>query len=136
MEFEGLKQVFQFEVSRYAYTDGERKLRLRKAYREIEAILRETVRDLELGGSGGRFIAYGPLAQKLAQNTQKLSGECARYQGVLSPEMARALTTLSAYLSKAQEQASTRCDTLGAELPKWAQELDALKRTLGKVHQL
>jgi hypothetical protein len=136
MNFEELRQIFQFEVSRYAYAEGERKLKLRKIYREVEAILRETVRQLELGSAGGQFIAYGPLAEKLAENAQKLANESARYQGLLSPEMGRALTTLSIQLNKARDQATARSEALGAELPKWVQELESLKQLLGKIHQL
>ena len=135
MDIEGLRQIFRFEVSRYAYTDEERKLKLRKAYRQIEATLRETVRQLQLGGGGG-YIPYGPLAEVLAQSARQLAGELDRYRSALSPEMARALAKLSAQLSQAQQQVSAHSDSLAEQLPQWAEELEGLKRALGEIHRL
>jgi len=134
MDFESLVQVFRFEVSRFPFAAEERQKLLRRAYRELEALLRGSVRELEYGWGDSDFIPPRILSARLEKIAEDLERLCIAYAHLLSPEMRNCLETLSEHVRKFKEQLPAT--DVGPRLAKLRDGLEKLKKALGVVHRL
>lgn len=140
MNFESLKQIFKFEVSRFPFLPPERQKSLRRAYRTLEATLRKSIRELEFGWWDTRYWPPRLLSARLNELTLELRGVCAEYGGLLSAEMRNGLESLCEHLRKLKEAVSS--STFGQDqeivplLKELIQGLEELKKALGVVHRL
>jgi len=136
MDFEGLKQIFKFEVSRFPFLSEERQKSLRRAYRELEAVLRSAVRELEYGWGGTRFVPPRVLSARLGKVADDLQGTCGEYGSLLSSEMRKGLENLCEHLRWLKQQINIPDPKGRAALKELTQGLDELKRALGTIHRL
>jgi len=136
MDFEGLKQVFKFEVSRFPFLGEERQKSLRRAYRELEAVLRSAVRELEYGWGGTRFVPPRVLGARLGKIAEELQGRCREHGHLLSPEMRKGLENLCEHLRWLKQQINLPDPKARASLKELTQGLEELKRALGAIHKL
>ncbi len=138
MNFESLKQIFKFEVSRFPFMAGERQKSLRRAYRALEASLRDSVRALELGW--GEALSQRALSARLEEITGRLRDVCTEYGGILAPEMRNGLENLCEHLRKLREAVHSSSQERGPAFQEMSRELaqglEELKKALGTVHRL
>jgi hypothetical protein len=136
MDFESLIQVFKFEVSRFPFASEERQRALRRAYRELEAMLRGSVRELEYGWGDTHFIPPRILSARLDKIAEDLQRLRTAHAHILSPEMRNGLETLCDHLRKFKEHVSASGAAVGASLAELRDGLEELKKSLGTVHRL
>lgn len=136
LDFEGLKQVFRFEVSRFPFLPEERQRRLRKTYRELEATLRNAVRELEFSWGNTRFVSPRIMGTRLEKIHQSLAEARGEHDHHLSAEMRSSLEQLCGHVRALREYVSHSEATFEAPIEELCDGLEELKRTLGTVHRL
>jgi len=138
MNFESLKQIIRFEVSRFPFLPQERQKSLRRAYRALEAALRDSARGLEFGWGEAKFVPARVLSARLEEIVQGLRQVCSEYGSIISPEMRNGLETLCEHLRKLRETVIASGQEAGSSVSvkELTNGLDELKRALGTVHRM
>jgi hypothetical protein len=136
LDFSGLRQIFKFEVSRFPFAPEERQPALRRAYRELEAVLRHSIWELELDWGDPRRMPPRLLQTRLGNILRDLQDARGEYGRLLSPEMQGALETLCGYVQELRECVLAARPEVGGALREFIRGLDELKRILGTVHRL
>lgn len=136
LDFDGLKQVVRFEVSRFPYLPESQQHTLRKAYRELEATLRDGVRELEFGWGSPAFVTPRILIKRLETVQEGLETILTDYARSFSPELRDAVEKLIHHI----RQMRTYVGEPEAEVERPIEELsdgiDDLKRALGTIHRM
>ncbi len=136
MDFERTKQVFRFEVSRFPFASEERRTRLRRAYRELEAAFRSAIRELEFDWGDPRRMPPRVLSARLGHIYRELKAAREAHGHLLSPEMRDELEALCEHLLKLKECVNALSPEAGPPLKDLVRGFEELKRVLGTVHRL
>jgi ATP phosphoribosyltransferase regulatory subunit HisZ len=138
MNFESLKQIIRFEVSRFPFVPEERQKSLRRAYRALEAVLRDSARGLEFGWGEAKFLPPKIFSVRLEEIVQGIRGTCTEYGNVFSPEMRNGLENLCEHLRKLRESVINAGQESGnsVSVKELAHGLEELKKALGTVHRM
>lgn len=136
MNFESLKQIIRFEVSRFPFVPEERQKSLRRAYRVLESALRDSARGLEFGWGEAKFVPARILSTRLDEIVQGIKDVCAEYGSIISPEMRNGLENLCEHLRKLKEAANASGQEASASIKELINGLDELKKALGAVHRM
>ena len=136
MSFESLKQIFRFEVSRFPFVPEERQKSLRRAYRAMEAVLRESARGLEFNWGDTKTLPSRILSPRLEEIVGAIRNVCAEYGSIISPEMRNGLENLCEHLRKLREAINASGQEEGTSVKELINGLEDLKKALGGVHRL
>ncbi len=136
MNFESLKQIIRFEVSRFPFVPEGRQKSLRRAYRALEAVLRDSARGLEFNWGEAKFLPSRILSARLDDIVQGIRGVCAEYGSIISPEMRNGLENLCENLRKLKEAVGTSAQEASPSVKELVSGLEELKKALGTVHRM
>lgn len=136
MDFEGLRRLFKFEVSRFPFLPLERQRQLRRAYRELEAVLRSSARQLEFGWGEPRFLPPRVIVARLGEVRKALQAVHREQSRHLSREMESGLDELCTHLAELQAHLGRPDTPREATVEELCRGLASLKRALGAVHRL
>ena len=136
MDFAGLRQIFKFEASRFPFVPPDRQSALRRAYRELEAVFRHSIWELELDWGDPRRMPPRLLQTRLGNILRDLQDAKEEHARLFSPEMQNALDTLCTYIKELRECVHDARPEAGAALRDLIRGLGGLKQILGTVHRL
>lgn len=136
MDFGSLKQIMQFEVSRFSFAPGDRQKSLRKAFRDFEAVFRDSSRDLEMGWGEINSIPPRLLYSRLQEIEQSLRKTYLEHRSILPPEMRNGIENLCVHLNKLKNETQTMEPAENISIRDLSNGFEALKRTLGSVHRM
>lgn len=136
LDFEGHKRLFKFEVSRFPFLPEERRKPLRRAYRELEASLRNIVRELEFSWGETPFVSGRAVSARLGEARRELQTITSEHGRHLSREMRAALDELCGHLGELQSYVLRTDAAVEQPVSELCRGLEALKGALGGLHRL
>ena len=136
LEFDDLKQVVRFEVSRFPFLPEGQQDTLRKAYRELEAAMRDSVRELEFGWGSPGVATARILIKRLETVQEKLQANLTQHGRHFSPELRDAVEKLVEYVRQMRSYVGQPGADLEAPIEELSDGIDDLKRALGAVHRM
>lgn len=136
MDFESLKQIIKFEVTRFPFVEGPRQVSLRRAYRELEGAMRTSVREIEFGWGDARFVPPRVMSSRLNSVVETLQKVTHAHRRELSPELRNGLEGLERHIKQTREQLLTPEAEMGDAIQELAHGLEELKDALGTIHRL
>ena len=135
LNFESLEQVIHFETSRFPFATEDKKIALRKIYRDLEAIFRDSIRDLENDLDEGDCTPQS-LQIQLCSVESSIRRTCSTYIHSLTPEMKENLENLCMKLGQISENAEN-CDELNQmPIELITDGFYTIKRSLGVIHKI
>ena len=136
LDFDGLKQIVRFEVSRFPYLPEGQQQTLRKAYRELEATLRDSVRELEFGWGSPGYATPRILVKRLETVHENLAAIVSDHGRQFSPDLRDALTTLVDHIRQMRAHVGQSGADLEGPIENLSDGIDDLKRALGTIHRM
>lgn len=136
LDFDDLKQVVRFEISRFPFLPEGQQHTLRKAYRELEATLREGVRELEFGWGSPGFATPRILVKRLETVHEDLETILTEHGRDLSPELRDAVAKLVDHVRQMRTYVSQPGADIEGPIEELSDGIDDLKRALGTVHRM
>lgn len=136
LDFDGLKQVVRFEVSRFPFLPEGQQHDLRKAYRELEAALRESVRELEFGWGSPGFATPRILVKRLETVHEGLTAILTEHGREFSPELRDAVQKLVDHVQQMRTYVTQPGTDVEGPIEELSDGIDELKRALGTVHRM
>lgn len=136
LDFDGLKQVVRFEVSRFPFLPENQQHTLRKAYRELEATMREGVRELEFGWGSPGFTTARILIKRLETVQENLQTILTHHGRHFSPELRDAVERLVEHVRQMRSYVGQPGADLEGPVEELSDGIDDLKRALGTIHRM
>ncbi len=136
LDFDGLKQVVRFEVSRFPFLPESQQQTLRKAYRELEATLREGVRELEFGWGSPGHATPRILVKRLDRVLEDLQAIMTNHGRDFSPELRDAVGKLLEHVRQIRTYVTQPGADIEGPVEDLSDGIDDLKRALGTVHRM
>jgi len=136
LDLDGLKQVVRFEVSRFPFLPENQQQTLRKAYRDLEATLREGVRELEFGWGSPGFATPRILVKRLDRVLEALETIQTSHGRDFSPDLRDAVAKLVDHVRQLRTYVTQEGADIEAPIEELSDGLDDLKRALGTVHRM
>ncbi len=136
MDFGSLKQIIQFEVSRFQFAAADRQRSLRKAFRDFEGVFRESVRELEFGWGETTAISPRVLHSRLEGIEQSLRQTYVEHRNYLAPEMRNGIENLCHHINRLKTDAQSMAPSENISIRDLSNGFEALKKTLSTVHKM
>ncbi len=136
LDLDGLKQVVRFEVSRFPFLPEHQQHTLRKSYRELEATLRNCVRELEFGWGSPGVATPRILVKRLDTVIEDLEAILSEHGRYFSPELRDALGKLVEHVGQMRTYVTQPDADMEEPLEVLSDGIDDLKRALSAVHRM
>lgn len=136
LDLDSLKQVVRFEVSRFPFLPEHQQHTLRKSYRDLEATLRNCVRELEFGWGSPGFATPRILVKRLDTVLEELEAIVNEHGRYFSPELRDALQRLVEHVQHLRSYVTEPDANMEGPIDELSDGIDDLKRALGMVHRM
>ena len=136
LDFDGLKQIVRFEVSRFPFLPENQQHTLRRAYRDLEATLREGVRELEFGWGSPGVPTPRILVKRLDTVLEDLEAIQTEHGRDFSPELRDAVGRLVEDVRQMRTYVTQAGADAEGPIEELSDGIDELKRALGTIHRM
>ena len=135
LNFENIEQIIQFESSRFPFASEERQIAMRKVYRDLEAVFRNSVRDLESDLDEREYTPQS-FQIRLERIESSLRKTCDSHTYDLCPEMKESLQSFCLKLNEISERAETITEIEQLPVEAITSGLASIKKSLGVFHKM